>query len=253
VKFVIFITMRITRSRLRQIIAEELLLEERTHTVQPGESLSAIAAQYEDSITALTIASANGNPRIINPGDRLIIPEPPQRLNANTVPSDQLKEWMRYEEGKMDSMGEGLGTHHESPYDDGAGNWTIGYGHKFESYPGDITWTREQANQQLHRDLMEKSQALRDSTVENMPEPLHIPISLTQNQFDALSSLMFHAGSRGYATSTLHPFIKRADITSPEFQNAFLNFRTVDGFGGIQRRRQRELEIFKGANPYPKK
>ena len=86
--------MIITEKRLRQIIAEELLFEERTHTVQDGESLSAIAAQYEDSITALAIASANGNPGIIKPGDVLIIPDPPLRLNANTVPSDQLKEWM---------------------------------------------------------------------------------------------------------------------------------------------------------------
>jgi len=245
--------MIITEKRLRQIIAEELLFEERTHTVQDGESLSAIAAQYEDSITALAIASANGNPGIIKPGDVLIIPDPPLRLNANTVPSDQLKEWMRYEEGKMNSRGEGLGTHHESPYDDGAGNWTIGYGHNLGGeHPGNTTWTRERSDQQLHSDLMEKSRALRDSTAENMPEPLHIPISLTQNQFDALSSLMFHAGSRGYATSTLHTFIKRGDIASPEFQNAFLNFRLRDGFGGIERRRRRELAIFNGEG-YPNK
>jgi len=245
--------MKISEKNLRTIIREELLFEQRTHKVQDGESLSTIAAQYEDSITALSIANANGNPRIIKPGDLLIIPEPPVMLNANTVPSNAIKEWMRYEEGKMNSLGEGLGTHHASPYDDGAGNWTIGYGHKLESYPGDITWTREQADQQLDTDLMEKSKALRDSTAENMPEPLHIPIRLTQNQFDALTSLMFHAGSRGYATSTLHPFIKRGDIASREFRDAFLNFRLLDGFSGIERRRERELAIFNGENPYPRK
>ena len=248
--------MKISEKNLRTIIREELLFEQGTHKVQDGESLSVIAAQY-DGVTARMIADANGftdlNSVIIMPDDVLIIPDPPRRLNANTFPSDQLKEWMRYEEGKMNSLGEGLGTHHASPYDDGAGNWTIGYGHKLESYPGDITWTREQADQQLNIDLMEKSKALRDSTAENMPEPLHIPIRLTQNQFDALTSLMFHAGSRGYATSTLHPFIKRGDIASREFRDAFLNFRLRDGFSGIERRRERELAIFNGENPYPRK
>ena len=93
--------MQISHSRLREIIRKELLAEERTHTVRDNESLSVIAAQYEDSVTALTIANANENPRIIKPGDILIIPDPPLRLNANTVPSDAIKEWMRYEEGKM--------------------------------------------------------------------------------------------------------------------------------------------------------
>jgi len=248
--------MIITEQRLREIILEELLIESHRHTVEPGESLSVIAAQY-DGVTARMIADANGftdlNSVIIRPGDELIIPDPPRRLNANTFPSDQLKQWMRYEEGKMNSRGEGLGTHYESPYDDGAGNWTIGYGHNLGTdHPGNIRWTRERADRQLHIDLMEKSQVLRDSTAEDMPEPLHIPISLTQHQFDALTSLMFHAGSRGYATSTLHPFIKRGDVVSPEFKNAFLNFRLRDGFSGIDRRRQRELAIFNGEG-YPNK
>jgi len=35
--------------------------------------------------------------------------------------------------------------------------------------------------------------------------------------------------------------------------NCFIVYSNIFTVGGIQRRRQREIEIFEGANPYPKK
>lgn len=79
------------------------------------------------------------------------------------------------------------------PYDDGAGNLTIGYGHlirKGERFSG---ITEAQA------------ETLFKSDVERVVNPAldRITINLTQNQVDALGSFIFNVGTGGFLKSLL--------------------------------------------------
>ena len=80
------------------------------------------------------------------------------------------------------------------PYDDGAGNATIGYGHlirKGENYSAGIT---EAQGQTLFRQDVER--------VVN-PALDKITIDLTQNQVDALGSFIFNVGTGGFLRNLL--------------------------------------------------
>ena len=80
------------------------------------------------------------------------------------------------------------------PYDDGAGNLTIGYGHLIrtgENYSAGIT---EAAADTLFRQDVER--------VVN-PALDRITIDLTQNQVDALGSFIFNVGTGGFLKNLL--------------------------------------------------
>ena len=77
-------------------------------------------------------------------------------------------------------------------YRDGAGVWTIGYGHTGGVKPGDAIST-ERAEQLLEADLM---------AAEGVVARL-VNVSLTDNQFSALVSFVFNEGEGAFAQSTL--------------------------------------------------
>ena len=77
-------------------------------------------------------------------------------------------------------------------YQDGAGVWTIGYGHTNGVRPGDAI-SAEQAEQLLEADLMAAEAAV--SRLVTVP--------LTDNQFAALVSFVFNEGEGAFAQSTL--------------------------------------------------
>jgi lysozyme len=131
------------------------------------------------------------------------------------------------------------------PYDDGAGNLTIGYGHLIrpgENYSGGIT--QAQADALFRQDV---------ARVVN-PALDRITIDLTQNQVDALGSFIFNVGTGGFlknilsylntgnleqATSHMLQFITGRDVSSGR--------RKV--LRGLLTRRQFEVALFK--NPVP--
>ena len=77
-------------------------------------------------------------------------------------------------------------------YQDGAGVWTIGYGHTKSVAPNDVI-SAERAEFLLEADLMEAEGAV--SRLVKMP--------LTDNQFAALVSFVFNEGESAFAQSTL--------------------------------------------------
>ena len=88
------------------------------------------------------------------------------------------------------------------PYDDGAGNLTIGYGHlirKGENYSAGIT--EAQADTLFRRD------------VERVVNPAldRITINLKQNQVDALGSFIFNVGTGGFLKNLL-PHVNAGDV-----------------------------------------
>jgi lysozyme len=131
------------------------------------------------------------------------------------------------------------------PYDDGAGNPTIGYGHlirRGEDYSAGIT--EAQADTLFRQD------------VERVVNPAldKITIELTQNQVDALGSFIFNVGTGGFLKSLLS-HVNAGEIegtTSRMLQ--YITGRDVRSgrrqvLRGLVTRRQFEVALFK--NPVP--
>lgn len=175
-------------------------------------------------------------------------------LNKDMSYSDELLEWMKYEEGKVNRLGKGTGEPHLSSYDDGKGNLTIGYGRN-QNYQTQQTTTKEKSIGYLKADLEDAGSSLVRSSSDPNSSNLTVSKKLTQNQFDALTSIIFNTGATAYSRTDLHKnFISKKDKSwsGPEFEEAFLSAATEEGFSGIKKRRQRELDIFKSGT-YTKK
>lgn len=131
------------------------------------------------------------------------------------------------------------------PYDDGAGNATIGYGHlirKGEDYSAGIT--EAEADRLFRQD------------VERVVNPAldRITIDLTQNQVDALGSFIFNVGTGGFMKSIL-PHVNAGEqegVTSRMLQ--FVTGRDVNGgrrrvLRGLLSRRRFEVALFNNPTP----
>ena len=90
-------------------------------------------------------------------------------------------------------------------YQDSKGVWTIGWGHTKNVHPGDVI-TREQAEQFIRDDFAWVERTLNTDLVAGRDKPL-----VTQNEFDALCSLVFNIGSDAYLESTVRRKIKQGD------------------------------------------
>ena len=90
-------------------------------------------------------------------------------------------------------------------YQDSKGVWTIGWGHTKNVHPGDVI-TREQAEQFIRDDFAWVERTLNTDLVASRDKPL-----VTQNEFDALCSLVFNIGAQAYLDSTVRRKIKQGD------------------------------------------
>jgi lysozyme len=120
-----------------------------------------------------------------------------------------------------------------TPYQDQAGNWTIGFGHKLPDgeFPD---WTLEQAAAALSDDLM-----VPESTVlRNVTKPLN------DNQFSALVCFTFNVGSGNFLSSTLLKNLNAGWYSQVPAQLSRWNKINVDGVltvsAGLSRRRTAE-------------
>ena len=88
---------------------------------------------------------------------------------------------------------------------DRAGLYTIGWGHARGVRPGDKI-TLEQAEKLLRDDIRDAENVVNLDYVSGRDKPL-----VTQNEFDALCSLVFNIGSQAYLDSTVRRKIKQGD------------------------------------------
>ena len=119
-------------------------------------------------------------------------------------------------------------------YDDGAGNLTIGYGHKIVSdMPNKIT--REQAEELFRSDL-----AIAEAAVNRS-----VRVPLTSAQFDALVSLVFNWGGGNFSQSELLRRLNAGDYRGAQ-QRLSEHPVTAGGvvMSGLQRRRRAEADWF---------
>jgi len=120
-------------------------------------------------------------------------------------------------------------------YQDGGGVWTIGYGHTGNVLVGQ-TITATQAEGLLRQDIGWAEHAVRTL----------VTVALSQNEYDALVSLIFNIGQHNFAKSTV---LKRLEALDYEgAADAFLMWNKDNGHvvKGLTNRRRDERLFFSG-------
>lgn len=124
-------------------------------------------------------------------------------------------------------------------YDDQAGNFTIGYGHKVDMNNEPLLRvTKEQA----HNLLIDDINIARDAVIKSV----QIPIS--SNQLLALTSLVFNIGVNAFKKSSLLEHLNLGHFLAAANEFPKWQYITVDGVKimspALAKRRQDEMAIF---------
>ena len=123
-------------------------------------------------------------------------------------------------------------------YQDSKGVWTIGWGHTKNVHPGDVI-TREQAEQFIRDDFAWVERTLNADLVTGRDKPL-----VTQNEFDALCSLVFNIGSQAYLDSTVRRKIKQGDKMAAAHAFGMWVYSDHRFVQGLANRRADETRLF---------
>lgn len=150
---------------------------------------------------------------------------------------------------RMSARGRALLTKREGvrlhAYQDSIGVWTIGVGHTSMAGPPQVTpgltITQAECDAILSRDLVQYEQAV--------SKAVHVP--MTQNQFDALTSLCFNIGAGNFAKSMVVKKLNAGDVRGAA--DAILNWNKAGGkvLNGLVKRRAAEREQFLDGVPPP--
>lgn len=123
-------------------------------------------------------------------------------------------------------------------YLDSVGVWTIGYGDTGPDVVKGLVITKAQAEERLRKRLREF-----EGYVNRM-----VKVKLTQNQFDALVSLVYNIGPTNFSTSTLLRKLNASDYLGAADQFPVWNKGRVEGklvvIKGLTNRRKSERELF---------
>lgn len=121
-----------------------------------------------------------------------------------------------------------------TPYRDFGGSLTVGYGHLIRENERFIRLSEKEAEALLIQDVR-----LAEAIVKRV-----VRVQLTQNQFDALVSLVFNIGSGQFGGSTLLAKLNRNDFLGAA--NEFPRWKHVDRtpVRGLMRRREAERQLF---------
>lgn len=127
---------------------------------------------------------------------------------------------------------------HEQAYPDpgtGGSPWTLGYGHTEGVKEGD-TCTADEAMEWLKSDAATAERCVNNAVI--------IPVS--QNQFDAMTSLCFNIGCGNFKNSGLVKVLNGGNYRSAAPH--FMGWNKANGevMDGLTRRRQAEMDLFLG-------
>ena len=129
-------------------------------------------------------------------------------------------------------------------YQDGAGVWSIGYGHV-----GGVTKatmiTKETADELFDKDRTSFETELNIIFADLMAKGI-----IKQHHFDAMFSLMFNIGKKAFRNSSLTKAILAGCMSGQKIVESFLLFTKITVMGkkviskGLKRRRKRESALF---------
>lgn len=141
---------------------------------------------------------------------------------------------------KISEQGKTVLKHYEScrltAYQDSAGVWTIGWGHTGTEVRPGLTWTQQQADAVLEKDL---------SWFEGKVTAL-VRVLLSQGQFDALVSFAYNLGVGALQSSTLFAKLSARDYAGAAAQFPRWKFSGKDVLYGLVKRRAAEQALFNG-------
>jgi lysozyme len=119
-----------------------------------------------------------------------------------------------------------------------AGVWTVGYGATGNGINEATTWNQEQADSDL----------LRRCNIISLWLDGQLKRSATQNQKDAMISLIYNIGQTAFKNSTVLRLFNAGDVKGAADAFLMWNKATVNGqkvvLAGLQRRRDAERELF---------
>lgn len=123
-------------------------------------------------------------------------------------------------------------------YLDSVGVWTIGYGDTGPDVVKGLTITKAQAEERLRKRLVEFEGYVNRA----------VKVKLTQNQFDALVSLVYNIGPTNFNNSTLLRKLNAGDYAGAADQFLVWNKGRVEGklqvIDGLTNRRKKERQLF---------
>lgn len=123
-------------------------------------------------------------------------------------------------------------------YLDSVGVWTIGYGDTGPDVVKGLTITKGQAEERLRKRLVEFEGYVNRA----------VKVKLTQNQFDALVSLVYNIGPTNFNSSTLLRKLNAGDYAGAADQFLVWNKGRVGGklqvIDGLTNRRKKERQLF---------
>lgn len=111
--------------------------------------------------------------------------------------------------------------------------WTIGYGHTSTAKKGMVI-TEERAEALLRQDIAWVEDAINKNVV----------VPLTQNQYDALASLIYNIGAGAFSKSTLLRLLNTGDYEGAANQFPRWNKQKGKVLKGLTRRREEERQLF---------
>lgn len=126
-----------------------------------------------------------------------------------------------------------------TPYQDGAGFWTVGFGHKMQPTDARVPVTMDEAVELLQGDL--------ECAADSVRRLIYMPLP-RQCMFDALTDFVFNLGATAFATSNLRKrvnggyFADAADLFRP-WNNVHVNGVLVPD-AGLTKRRAAERAMF---------
>ena len=157
---------------------------------------------------------------------------------AGKAVTDTVKNWIARAEGFSDI-----------PYQDTAGVWTIGRGHKI--VPGDGFWSPENAGGRSTITVQE-ADALQASDTRDAQTAVenNVVVPINQSQKAALLSLAYNIGSGNFSTSSLVRYLNAGDYAAAADQFLVWNKVHDPATGklkvdeGLVARRAQERELF---------
>lgn len=120
-----------------------------------------------------------------------------------------------------------------TPYQDGGGVWTDGWGNTHNVRPG-MAITQGKADCDLLANVQDAVDAVND----------YVRVALTQNQFDALVDFTFNCGTNAFKDSTLLKLLNKGNYDAAHDQLDRWNKDNGIVVKGLQRRRDAEQKLF---------
>lgn len=121
-------------------------------------------------------------------------------------------------------------------YNLGDGGWTIGWGHMGSDVGPTTVWTQVRADSAFDEDCLDRDRQLNHYLK---------GINLTQNEYDALFSLVYNEGIGNFIKSDLYKYLESDDIVEAGGEFPKFSFSKGRYMEDLYQRRLKEQALFR--------